>query len=153
MRGIKENSMVEKKAENTVKTERQRQKRRPFGVPVSKLSVNGLIEGYHLRWINDEPGRISNAQDSGYSFVEPSEVGRESREDNKVKELVGVQRDEKTPMFAYLMKIPMEFYLEDRALMNEQLDEIDNAIRGGKIDRQVGDGRYVPEGGISYKTK
>lgn len=153
MRGIKENSMVEKKVENTVKTERQRQKRRPFGVPVSKLSVNELIEGYHLRWINDEPGRIANAQDSGYLFVEPSEVGRESREDNKVKELVGVQRDEKTPMFAYLMKIPMEFYLEDRQLLNEQLDEIDNAIRGGKIDRQAGDGRYVPEGGISYKTK
>lgn len=146
--------MVTKAANAEVATqERQRSKRRPFGVPTSKLSVNEFIDGFHLRWINDEPGRIAQAQDSGYQFVEPNEVGRVSKEDNKVKELVGVQRDEKTPMYAYLMKIPMEFYLEDRELMNQQLDEIDNAIRGGNLDRQRGDGRYVPEGGISYKTK
>jgi hypothetical protein len=133
----------------TSETVRKQEKRRPFGVPVSRLSVSQEIEGYHLRWINDEPGRIALAQESGYSFVEPHEVGRTG--EDKVKELSGVQRDERTPMYMYLMKIPMEFYLEDRNVLKSQQDNIDDAIRGGKL--VSGENRYVPEGGISYKTK
>jgi hypothetical protein len=133
---------------------RKSEKRRPFGVPVSRLSVSVEIEGMHLRWINDEPGRIPHAQESGYAFVSPEEVGRVSREaDERVRELVGTHRDQKTPMYAYLMKIPMEYYLEDRAVLNEQVDDIDDAIRKGRTDRPLGSDRYVPDGGISYKTK
>lgn len=136
----------------TKTTTRSQEKRRPFGVPVSRLSIFKEIDGYHLRWINDEPGRLALAQESGYTFVEPSEVGRASNDDNMVKELVGTQRDN-SPMFAYLMKIPMEYYLEDRNLMDNKLDKIDDSIRRGNYERQSGDGRYVPDGGITYKTK
>lgn len=129
--------------------QREQQRRRKFGVPQSRLDVLETIEGYHLRWINDEPGRLEIAQDSGYTFVDPSEVGKSAREDSRVKELVGVQRDDKTPMYAYLMKIPMEFHLEDKDAMNSQLDQIDDAIRGGKLVSR--DNGYVPDGGISYK--
>lgn len=131
---------------------RTREKRRPFGVPVSRLSVFKEIPGYHLRWVNDEPGRIALAMESGYTFVSPEEVGR-AGDDGKVKEQAGTQRDGSTPLFMYLMKIAQEFYEEDRDSLNSQIDKIDEAIRGGKLDRQAGDGRYVPEGGISYKTK
>lgn len=137
----------------TKTTIRSQEKRRPFGVPVSRLSIFKEIDGYHLRWINDEPGRLALAQESGYTFVEPSEVGRASNDDNLVKELVGTQRDNATPLYAYLMKIPMEFYLEDRNLMETKLDKVDDAIRRGTFERQNGDGRYVPDGGITYKTK
>lgn len=140
-------------AESEKKTTRTREKRRPFGVPVSRLSIAYEIEGYHLRWINDEPGRIHQAQESGYEFVEPQEVGRDAREDNRVKELVGTQRNDSDPMFAYLMKIPMEWYLEDRDAVNAQVDKVDEAIRNGTLEKRAGDGRYVPSGGISYKTK
>ena len=140
--------MVTKTEEKVV--ERKSQKRRPFGVPVSRLSINVEIPGYHLRWINDEPGRIPRSQESGYAFVEPEEVGRVSN-DNRVSELVGVQRDG-SPMVAYLMKIPTEFYLEDRGLLESRQKDIDDAVRRGKLGQQSGDGRYVPDGGISYKN-
>lgn len=136
-----------------VKESRKREKRRPFGVPVSRLGVSQDIEGFHLRWVNDEPGRLHAAQESGYSFVEPEEVGRESKDgDSRVKELVGVQRNEKDPMYAYLMKIPMEWYLEDQEHRNTAQDKFDEAIRKGMLDAHPGDNRYIPEGGISYKT-
>lgn len=138
--------------EEIKKEERTRAKRRPFGVPTSRLGVYKEIEGFHLRWVNDEPGRLSLAQESGYEFVAPEEVGR-SDEGTQVKELVGVSRDEVTPMYAYLMKIPMEWYLEDKQARDLIQDKFDDAIRQGQLERQAGDGRYVPDGGISYKTK
>lgn len=131
---------------------RNLEKRRPFGVPVGRLGISREIEGFHLRWINDEPGRIAMAQESGYSFVGPDEVGRTSTEEDKVKELVGVQRDEKTPLYAYLMKIPMEWYLEDKELRDQVQDKFDDAIRKGSLEKQAGENRYVPDGGITYKT-
>jgi hypothetical protein len=131
---------------------RKREKRRPFGVPVSRLGVSKEIEGYHLRWINDEPGRIALAQESGYEFVTPEEVGR-ADEGTQVKEHVGTGRDDVTPMYAYLMKIPMEWYLEDKQARDLIQDQFDDAIRKGQLERRAGDGRYVPDGGISYKTK
>jgi len=133
---------------------RARNKRRHFGAPQSRLSIFKDIEesGFHPRWINDSPGRLHQAQESGYTFVEPAEVGREAGDENKVKELAGVQRDGVTPMFAYLMKIPMEWYLEDREALDESTSKIDDAIRNGRLEKTAGDGRYVPNGGITYKT-
>lgn len=125
-----------------------RNKRIPFNVPRSKLSVDVEIEGYHLRWINDEPGRIFQAEQAGYQFVEPKEVGR-TDEGTRVQVLAGDQKNG-SPLFAYLMKIPLEFYFEDQKTASEQLDEIDRSIRGGRTDGLTAN-RYVPEGGISIK--
>lgn len=135
------------------KTEpKSRNKRIPFGVPRSKLSVPNPIEGYHLRWVNDIPGRLLAALEGGYSFVEPNEVGYEEDKENKVKRLVD-RTDNGEPLYAYLMKLALEFYHEDKALKSGQLDQLDNAIRKGQTDRSSGDNRYVPDGGISIKTK
>ena len=133
------------------KNERSQEKRRPFGVARQRLTVNQDIPGYHLRWIVDEPGRIEAALEAGYTFVEPSEVGKQAREDNKIRELSGVQRDDKTPQYSYLMKVPEEYYLEDRAAIEKQNKDIERAIKGGKVNPEANDGRYIPDGGISYK--
>jgi hypothetical protein len=127
-----------------------RNKRVPFGVARSKLSVANLIEGYHLRWINDEPGRIAQAQEGGYMFVEPSEVGREKSDDNKVKVLGGSQKDG-SALYIYLMKISMEYHLEDSQENQAKLDKIDNAIRGGSAHDSDKTGQYIPKSGISLK--
>ena len=137
--------------EEQVKEVRTREKRRNFGVPVSRLSVAKEPEGFHLRWINDEVGRLALAQESGYQFVEPAEVGRAPTEDNKVKEFTGsAQRDGVTPMFTYLMKIPLEWYLEDKQVRDGLQDKFDDAIRNGTLERSPG--QYVPSGGIKYTT-
>lgn len=130
-----------------------RNKRIPFGIPRSKLSIDKPIEGYHLHWVNDEGGRLVQAQQGDYTFVAPDEVGFvEDIEEGRVSRLVGTQEDG-SPMYAYLMKIPQEYYEEDQAHLQSQLDEIDNRIKGGQIDRQAGDNRYVPEGGIKINRK
>lgn len=135
----------------TKESVRAQAKRVPFGTPRTRLSLNTQLEGFHYRWINDLPGRLSQAQEGGYSFVEPSEVGKEPTENNRVFELVGLQKDGVNPLHAYLMKIPQEWYLEDDKVKQSQLDEIDTAIKGGKADSGLKDNRYIPTAGISIK--
>lgn len=149
--GLGDKNMAENKVtEAAVKPTRA--KRRPFGVPQSKLSVDKQLDGYHYRWINDTPGRIAEALAGAYVFVEPAEVGREANGDNKVFEYGGTNKDG-SPMKVYLMRILQEFYEEDRDVSRKYLDEIDASIKGGQVNVRPGDKRYVPENGISYKTK
>lgn len=131
-----------------------RNKRAQFGVAKSKLSldINELDPKFHYRWVNDEPGRIAYVMSCGYVFVEPHEVGYESNTENKVSFLGGDNRDG-SKMNTYLMKQPMEYFLEDSAALQGKVDKIDEAITGGQIERQQGDGRYIPKGGISYKPQ
>jgi hypothetical protein len=123
-----------------------RTKRVPFGAPRTKLDVANDIPGYHLHWVNDEGGRISDAQQGGYEFVKPAEVGKDGKED-QIKILVGKQ-DDGSGLYAYLMKIRMEWYEEDQQLALQAQDQFDDAIRKGTLEQSAGDNRYVPKGGI-----
>jgi hypothetical protein len=129
-----------------------RNKRRPFNAPVNKLEVNNPLTGWHYRWVNDEPGRVSKALAGDYVFAEPQEIdsGSSSTKDARASILAGTNKDG-SPMLAYLMRIPMEFYLEDKQESQSHLDQIDAAIRGGKTTHI--NNSYIPEGGISIKTK
>lgn len=137
------------KAEPTtqVRTEADRPRRAtrvPFGVARTKLDVPMHIEGYHLHWINDSAGRVMEAQRGGYTFVEPKEVGAVDT-GTQIKRLVG--RDEGgEPLYAYLMKIELEYYLADQKLIQDENERFDNAIRRGEVAPTVGDHRY--DGGI-----
>lgn len=138
-------------ADNKTTETKQRNKRKPFGVPRSKLTVENLDPAFHYRWILDAPGRIAEALDGDYSFVDPIEVNREPNGENKVYVRGGSNVDG-SEQRQYLMKIPREFFEDDQKLSQTYLDEIDNAIKGGKINQTLGDNRYVPENGISIKT-
>jgi hypothetical protein len=127
-----------------------RNKRRPFNAPVSKLELAKQLDGWHYRWINDEPGRIARALQGDYVFAEPDEVGFDARDDNRCVIHAGTHKDGSV-MYGYLMRVPMEFFLEDKATAQAHLDQIDNAIRGGSVE-PIGNS-YIPEGGISIKTK
>jgi len=128
----------------------QRKKRKPAGGTYSKLTVDipdDMKEKYHYHWINDTPGRLLQAQNGDYEFVSPQEVGFDNNE-SKVKVFAGVN-DDGSPIFAYLMKIRMEWYTEDQAEQQKHLDKMDSAMRKGKLnDVPMG---YVPEGGITIK--
>ena len=141
-------------SEDKIVVPAKRNKRVPFGVARTKLAIEQTLEGYHMHWVNDTPGRIGQAMAGDYTFVDPKEINLDSTRDNKVTVLVGTQEDG-SPMNAYLMKIPLEFYYDDQEAGQKPLDQIDNAIRGGQLSAP-GDssaGRYVPAEGISYKTK
>lgn len=97
--------------------------RRPFGSATQRL-YHPTIPGFRTYWFNDEPGRIRQAEDAGYEHVE---------EDGKpIMQVVGVNRAG-GPLIGYLMKIPMEWFLEDNAAAQARVDLVDRAIRRGGI--------------------
>jgi len=135
---VQENSAIP-----LVRTQADRSKREsriPFGVARTKLNVPMELEGYHLHWVNDSAGRIQEAQRGGYTFVEPKEVGA-PEDGSQVKRLVGKNEDG-SAMYAYLMKIEMEFYHEDQQLIQSEVDRFDSAIKRGTLEEKAGDNRY-----------
>lgn len=138
-----------------------RKQRGAFNGTEGKLKVGHGIDGFHLHIFNDIPGRLQTAQDNGYEFVAPAEVGgvtsnvvsRNTDIGDKVRYLVG--KDEAGgPMYAYLMKQRLEWYEEDQAALQRRSDLVDDAIRNGKVtaDGHSAEGFYSPSGGIKLQS-
>lgn len=139
---------VEAKQAATIE-KKTRSKRASFNGTEAKLRIGNQIEGHKLHIFNDEPGRIELALSVGWEFVTPDEVGgtatnvvsRNTDIGDKVRFLVGTD-GKGEPLYAYLMKIQLEFYEEDQKTLQERIDVVDTAIRGGKL---TGEG-YTTEG-------
>jgi hypothetical protein len=139
----------------------ERKKRVPLGNPRAKLQIDGydIPNNKVARWVNDHPGRLAAAEAAGYAFIEDSAVsvgeGPGDQRDNlsaKVCRNVGVKEDG-SPLKAYLMVIDKDLYDEDQREKQRQIDEIDEAIKGGNIQGEVGvDGRYIPAEGIKIDS-
>lgn len=119
-----------------------KESRRPFGSSVQKLYYPPR-EQYHRHWFNEEPGRIDSALAAGYTHVQ-------DKEGKKVQRVVGVASSGGA-LNAFLMEIPEEWYKEDMARQQSSIDEMDSAIRRGKVAATPGDNQYVPSQGISIK--
>jgi len=135
---------------------KERRQRIPIGVPRQKLSVSNEIPGYRLYWFNDYPGRIEAAEAAGYEFVTNQEVKindfvtvGNADLGSKVKRLVGKNEDG-SPLYAYLMKIRLEWFEEDQRELQAQIDRTDSSIRRGTLS--PAEYQYVPSSGITYKT-
>lgn len=134
-----------------------RRKSSTFNGTEGKLVVNKQIEGYHMHIMNDYPGRIDQALESGYEFVTSNEIGgttvnvtdRNTDLGDKVRFLVG-RNESGGPLYAYLMKIKQEWYDEDQAVLQSRNDKIDSSIRKGSINGDTS--FYTPREGIRYKT-
>lgn len=126
-------------AKRAIRNVEQRSKRGSFNGTEGKLRIGNQIEGYHLHIFNDTPGRIEQALQVGYEFVNPNEVGgtavnvvsRNTDIGDKVRFLVGTDANNE-PLYAYLMKIKQEFYEEDQNALQARVDAVDAAIKGGK---------------------
>lgn len=134
-----------------------RKERVPLGVARSKLTVPPR-EGYVRRWVNDDgKGRLQFAKEGDYAFVEDPDlrVGEDegqSRQDSRVSRIVGRTAEGK-PMRAYLMEIPRELYQQDQHSKQSELDEVDRAIRKGRLVSAGEEHRYVPDEGRAIKIK
>lgn len=133
-----------------------RTRRGAFNGTEAKMKVERSIPGYHMHWLNDYAGRIQQAVQGGYEFVTADEVGsmvnsnitdRNNDLGEKVRMLVG-HNEEGGPLYAYLMKIPDEFWREDQQKIQDRNDQIDTAIRKGKVPGASSEGFYQPDGGI-----
>lgn len=144
-------------------------KRIPMSVPKSKLAVPE-IDGYHLHWINDYAGRIPQAQQGGYEFVNESEamvnnfslgtasdLSGSTDMGSRVSVVVGKNEDG-TALRAYLMKIRNEWFVEDQAVAQERVDAVSNQIERGRVgseqDRTQSDtaNRYVSRADIKSNS-
>lgn len=146
-----------KAAERTTAAKAERKKRVPLGVPRSKLAVPQRA-GYERRWINDDnKGRLQNALAGGYSYVndpnlQVGEDGGGDKTDSRVSRIVGRAEGGK-PLRAFLMEIPSEMYQEDQASKQAALDEVDRAIRKGRLVPQGEEHRYVPNQGKAIRMQ
>lgn len=119
--------------------------RKPFGSTVQKLSAPKR-EGYHRHWFNDELDRIETAVAAGYKHVNDERTGAPMKKVVGTSKLGGAQ-------IAFLMEIPLAWYLEDMKREQRKADEIDEQIRGGAIAKKEGDERYVPNDGKAIKVE
>lgn len=134
-----------------------RNTRVPLGVARSKLTVAGR-PGFVRRWINDSEGRLQNAQDGGYQFVQNEVVAQigDADIDNENRDMgARVSRvvNQTTGQRAYLMEIQADFYQEDQAAKVAKVEETDKRIRKGKLEEV--EESYIPDQGrgISIETR
>ena len=119
--------------------ERQPRQRIPFGVPRQKMSVIADLPGYFLAWINDDGGRIEEAQMGGYEFTAREEIimcpgvtPANSDSGSKVSMIVGKTK-EGGPMRAYLMKIRVEWKEEAREILRDLRRKRIETIKRGQM--------------------
>lgn len=118
-------------------------RRIPMSVPLRRLQVPE-IPGFRCYWFNED--QVPRAMQGGYEFVEWDEVPVNQRTvgsdtevsgnqdlGSRVRVVSGLGGDNK-PMPLVLMKIKLEWYLEDRALIAQRnAKQIKGIFRGEKI--------------------
>lgn len=123
----------------------------PMSVPQQRLQVPDL-PGFHLYWFKGLPGRLAQAERAGYVFVSPDEVslndlsigGDAKREGNtdmgsRVSYAEGSEVDgQGNAVRLYLMKQPMEYYLEDQKILQARNDSVADALTAAYRQGHVG---------------
>lgn len=131
----------EDKPETQVSAPR-RQTRVPFGALDMKLAYPDR-EGYHRHWFNDVAGRIDRALKAGYEHVK-------DKEGKNVTRLVGTAEGG-GGLHAFLMEIPQEWYEEDMAREQAQVNEREASIKRGAPQGAEVERGYIPSQGISIR--
>lgn len=129
---------------------RGERKRVPMTLPVQKLEVPE-IPGYHLHWMRGTAARIAQAQNAGYEFVHPDEVGVNNAllggdastsgntdMGSRVSIAEGSDMESGQPVRLYLMKQKMEDFLEDQSLLQQRNDSIADSLTAAYRTGQVG---------------
>lgn len=136
---VKEEKTMTQTPEKVVTKVEQRKERIPLGVPRKKLEAKE-IPGYHLHWVNDYPGRVQEALQSGYEFVSEEETAindfvtpGNSDLGTRVKRMVG-KDDNGGALFAYLMKINEDLWKQDQEELQKRNNLVDEAIRRGDLN-------------------
>lgn len=128
-----------------VSREKITRERMPFNNFTKKMDVylppdGELVRDYHLHKFVDRGGRIDRAKAAGYEFVYKHEVAidnenvanREHGMDDVVSWISGTSEKGDAEV-TYLMKIRKEYWDEDQAAIQAQVDATDAAIRRGTI--------------------
>ena len=117
---------------------------KPKRVPIGRrnvLTVKGLqdTDEFHYHWFNDVGDRLYNAVEAGYMFVAKTGLaaGDTNVESARGTESVmskGVGGGKK----AYLMKIPMEFFIQDKQAKQLEVDAQEADIKANRPEGNYG---------------
>lgn len=118
----------------------------PMSLPKERLSVPEK-PGWHRHWFRGTPERLALAQRAYYQFVDPDEVGVNSRDlagdashggstdmGSRVSVVSGddIERGGQ-PARLYLMECRQELFEESQRILAERNESIAAALRGGLI--------------------
>lgn len=121
--------------------------KRPERIPLDgsrtrlALDEDKLDPAYHYKWVNDVDDRIMRYKNAYYEHVSGEEgltIGQRSI-DSSTGELASVvSRDGGKGITVYLMKIPVEFYNEDKAAKEELTERRADAFKQSLNSGQEG---------------
>ena len=121
------------------KTQQTTAKVRPKRTPISKrniLSVEGKDPNYHYRIVNDTGDRIQAFKDAGYETVLASDVRiGDKRINSATPEGSVAQVSVGGGQKALLMRIPKEWYEEDQALKQTEINRLEQSTLQQALER------------------
>jgi len=132
------------------KKERAGTGRVPMGGFTQNLFVPDDLKepGYYYRWFRRE--RIGRAKQAGFHPVLVSGEDYDPNNDDHRNEdqwftVAKGRTQDGHPSMNYLMRQPEEFRKEDKALRAQQLDAVDEALKGGQPTGRESEQMYVPK--------
>lgn len=117
---------------------------RPRRIPMSgqrmrmEIPADEKDPNFHYAWISDERGLIHRAKQAGYVHVMQSEFSSFGTKDvdSANSSETAITMPVSSKVTGYLMKQPMEYYLEDRDEANNLVDsreaDMKKALNGGQ---------------------
>lgn len=121
------------------KTQQTTAKVRPKRTPISKrniLSVEGKDPNYHYRIVNDTGDRIQAFKDAGYETVLASDVRiGDKRINSATPEGSVAQVSVGGGQKALLMRIPKEWYEEDQATKQTEINRLEQSTLQQALER------------------
>lgn len=126
-------------------------------VPMTGAEPNFYIppgvkeSGYEYRWVNDKPSRIQRLEQAGYEIVKDEAVqtargdAQTDRTDGTVIRAQADKSGRMDGMQAVLMRQRSEFYQEDQAAKQANVDQVVEAINGRGLEIDNTSGTYIPK--------
>ena len=108
-----------------------------------------LDPAFHYKWVNDVDDRIMRYQNAYYEHVSGEEglqIGQRSIDSSTGEVASVVSRDGGGGITVYLMKIPIEYYNEDKAVKEEATER-----RADAFKQSLNSGQEGIYGGVKFE--
>jgi hypothetical protein len=129
--------------------------KRPERIPLdgsrTRLALDeaSLDPAYHYKWVNDVDDKIQRFKNAYYEHVTGEEglkIGQRSIDSSTGEVASVVSRDGGRGIKVYLMKIPIEFYEEDKAAKEAATER-----RADSLKRSLNSGQDGMYGGVKFE--